>query len=57
VQEASMPTPERGKLKGYARLGIPYPMTNWATAWELIRSQAVEAVNVLREEIQRDTST
>ena len=40
-------------VEGYALLGIPYPISGWATAWEIVQSRAVDALEAIREEVQR----
>jgi hypothetical protein len=47
----------RRQLDGYTKLGIAYPITGWATAWEDVQVHAIEAINAARQEIQFDTST
>jgi hypothetical protein len=42
-------------VNGFARLGIPYPPPGWGGAWEMIAAAAVEALNAIREEIQRES--
>lgn len=39
-------------VEALREVGLPYPLMDWSTDWEVIRARATEAVNVLREEIQ-----
>lgn len=45
----------RREISGYARLGISYPVQGWAAAWETVQARTVEALNAIREELQRES--
>ena len=45
-------TEHRG-VNALSQLGIPYPITDWEAAWATIQRKAIDAFNMLREEIQQ----
>ena len=42
-------------IDGLAKLGLPYPPPGWDVAWIAIEARAVEALNAIREEIERES--
>jgi hypothetical protein len=41
------------RIKGFSTLGLPFPPTGWAEAWQVIEARTVSALNAIREEIRR----
>lgn len=38
-------------ISAYKSIGLSYPVTNWASAWDAVRNHTVEALDMLREEV------
>jgi hypothetical protein len=47
--------PSTQAVQAFQELGISFPPTDWGSAWDSVRTRAVEALSAIREEIQAIT--